>query len=57
MAGALFMTSTSNSNPAHGGLVVFSNDPLSDAPKQLYVERADGTHAQQRGTIHARTRE
>jgi hypothetical protein len=51
------MTSTSNSNPAHGGLVVFSNDPLSDAPKQLYVERADGTHAQQRGTIHARTRE
>ena len=51
----LLMTCTGHSSPgpvsrvdepAHGGLVVFSNDPLSDSPKQLYVERADGTHVE-----------
>jgi Tol biopolymer transport system component len=33
--------------PAHGGLIAFNNDPLSNAAKQLYLENADGTHVRQ----------
>ena len=39
--------------PAHGGLIVFNNDPLTDAAKQLYLESADGTHVRQ--LLHSTT--
>jgi Tol biopolymer transport system component len=56
LATPLLLTAASHSSPgadgktgepAHDGLIVFNNDPLSDAPKQLYLEDADGTHLHQ----------
>lgn len=48
-------TGGTSTQPAHAGLIVFTDVPLADPsqPKQLYIERADGTHLRQ--LLHSNT--